>query len=125
MNRLQTISHDRHGNVGDSRTRKLYEMYNSSAIVSAARLLPQNGQVLNKHHAEKWDRSVQKMTSGSLIMIPCKVSVTGWKYVSPVQLEKMNEEKDIRQGKFIPPTNINVIASRSPSLNKRDYDDMV
>ena len=53
-------SHNRHGNVGDSKTRKLYEMYNSSAIVSAARLLPTIGSVsVNEKHASKWDRKVE------------------------------------------------------------------
>jgi len=52
-------SHRLHGNVGDSKTRKLYEMYNSSAIVSAARLLPGNGSVaVNERHASKWSKKV-------------------------------------------------------------------
>jgi len=69
--------------VGDSKTRKLYEMYNSSAIVSAARLNPGVGSVaVNERHASKWDKKVEVMTNGTAIMVPCKVSTTGWKYVT-------------------------------------------
>lgn len=79
-------------------------MYNSSAIVSAARLLPiSNSVAVTERHANKWDKKVEQMTNGSAIMVPCKVSKTGWKYVTQDQLNAINIGKGERFGKFVPP----------------------
>jgi hypothetical protein len=58
-------------------------------------------------------------------MVPCKVSNTGWKYVTQDQLDKINIHKGERFGKFVPPpSNLNQVV-QSSNLSKRDYDDPV